>query len=73
MHRRTPFRHTLTGFIVGALLGVGLNYAFMALNNFMCRWADCMEFSMTWCNAIPLPLLLGFSMAYWVTHYPLAD
>jgi len=73
MEGRHPFHQTLVGFVLGALLGVGLNYAVMALNNFVCRWAACPQVSMTWCNAIPLPLLLGFAMAYWVTHYPLSD
>jgi hypothetical protein len=73
MEQRHPFHQTLVGFLLGALLGVGLNYAMMSLNNFVCRWAGCPQYAMTWCNALPLPILLGISLAYWVTHYPLAD
>lgn len=63
----------LTGFIMGALLGVGLTFVILVIYNLFCAWRGCVMMGVTWWNAIPLPLLLGISMSKIIANLKLED
>ena len=63
----------LTGFIMGAGFGLGLEMSFTLLYNPFCRGQGCTILNFTWWHLAPLPLLLGIGMARAILHLPLGD
>jgi hypothetical protein len=63
----------LNGFIVGFVFGALLIFVGLTLFNLYCSWQSCPPMVYTWWNFIPLPLLMGISMAVFVANYTLRD
>lgn len=72
MSKQQPLEY-LTGFIMGALLGFGITAIILVIYNLLCVWLGCAQMGFTWWNAIPLPLLLGISMAKIIANLKLGD
>jgi hypothetical protein len=72
--KKTELLEYLTGFLMGATLGFMITGVVLGIYNLTCRWwLDCGYLPMTWWNAIPLPLILGFSMARIIANLKLGD
>jgi hypothetical protein len=63
----------MTGFLMGIFLGIGLTAIILVIYNLFCSWRGCALIGFTWWNAIPLPLLLGISMAKIIAGLKLGD
>ncbi|MGC9358218.1 MAG: hypothetical protein ACP5GX_10130 [Anaerolineae bacterium] len=63
----------LTGFIMGAILGMVLNCVGIELYRWVYAWMGRPPPDPTWWSMIPLPLLLGVGMAIQIAHLRLGD
>ena len=72
MDRQRGFR-ALIGFIVGALLGYGMNYAFLWLWNKAALWLDREPTPLTWTSGIALGIIFGLAMAINMANPPFGD
>lgn len=63
----------LTGFLMGAILGMVFNWVGIELFRWVCNWLGCPPPTPTWWNMIPLPLLMGLAMAIQIAHSPFGD
>ena len=63
----------MIGFILGATLGMGINYAGLAIYNFSCKWLECPNMTIEWWDVILIPLLIGFAMVINIANYPHGD
>lgn len=69
-HRGT---RALIGFIVGALLGYGMNYAFLWLWNKAAGWMNREPTPVTWTSGIAMAIIFGLSLAINMANPPLGD
>jgi hypothetical protein len=62
----------LTGFLMGAFMGICLDLGFSAYN-LLCAWLGWAKISVTWWMLIPLPLVLGLVMGRAIASLHLED
>ena len=63
----------LIGFVVGAGLGLGLNYLVLLLWNWLNTLMNRDPVQVTWTSGIPLAIIFGLSMAINMAHPPFGD
>ena len=63
----------LIGFLVGGVMGLGLNYLFLIVTNLFLTWAGKDPVRVTWTSGIPLAIIFGLSMAINMAHPPFGD
>jgi hypothetical protein len=63
----------LIGFIVGGLLGYGMNYAFLWLWNKIAILIHREPTPVTWTSGIALAIIFGLSLAINMANPPLGD
>ena len=72
MNTKTTLEY-LTGFIMGALLGISTTATILVIYNLFCAWRGCVLMGFSWWNVFPLPLLLGIIMANAIANLGLGD
>lgn len=63
----------LTGFIMGVIPGIVLDYVGVALYRWVCNWLGYPPPNPSWWIMIPLPLLMGLAMAIEIANMHLSD
>lgn len=64
----------LNGFIIGVVFGVLLVFSGITLYNLYCSWTGCAPLAFSWgWRLLPLPVVLGICMAFFVAKYTLRD
>lgn len=63
----------LIGFFIGALLGYGMNYAFLWLWNKTAVWMNREPTPVTWTSGIALGIIFGLSLAINMANPPFGD
>jgi predicted lysophospholipase L1 biosynthesis ABC-type transport system permease subunit len=63
----------LIGFVVGSLLGYGMNYLFLWVWNKAALWLDREPTPQTWTSGIGLAIIFGLVMAINMANPPFGD
>jgi hypothetical protein len=63
----------LIGFLVGGLMGLGMNYLGLLLFNKIASWLGRDPVQVTLMSGIPLAIIFGLSMAINMAHPPFGD
>jgi hypothetical protein len=63
----------LTGFLMGLVAGVLIEWALIYFYNLFCRWKGCSLLIAEWWMLIPFPLIAGIFMARAIASLHLED
>jgi hypothetical protein len=66
-------QRALIGFVVGFIMGYGLNYLALIFYNWLCQWTGKEPFTFTFWSAFPLGILVALSMAINMMNPPFGD
>jgi hypothetical protein len=56
------------GFLLGTLIGTGINYLYMLVHNLVSHWTGREPVHGSWWSWLPLPLIFGLSLAINMTR-----
>lgn len=73
--KRKPYNklELATGFLMGSITGLVLEFGVLALYNRFCWWPACQATDLPWWLAIPVPVFLGYQMAIAIASLHLED
>ena len=62
-----------TGFVMGSVAGIVIEFAFITFYNVFCAWQGCTMIMTSWWMMIPFPLVSGYLMAIAIAGLHLED